>query len=75
MTLAVDRRSCTARFKVQEITTVDGGTGRFAAATGRFVGAVTGSGVASRKSNGSCDQQRPPLVEIDTVTGTGTLTF
>ena len=55
-------------------TRVDGGTGRFAGATGTFVGAFSGTGVAARKANGSCDQQHP-LIEIDQVTGTGTLTF
>jgi hypothetical protein len=73
--LAVNRRTCTATFKVQKTTTIDGGTGRFADATGTFVGGVSGSGVARRKADGSCDQQHDPVVEIDTVTGTGTLTF
>src|SRR5437763_1729967 len=73
--LAVNRRTCTATFKVPKTTTVDGGTGRFAGATGTFVGAVSGSGVARRKADGSCDQQHAALVEVDTVTGMGTLTF
>src|SRR5204863_7938029 len=47
--LAVNRRTCTATFKVPKTTTVDGGTGRFAGATGTFVGAVSGSGVARRR--------------------------
>ena len=75
MALAVNARTCTATFKAPKTTTVDGGTGRFAGATGTFVGDVSGSGVARRKADGSCDQQHPPLIEIDTVTGTGTLTF
>jgi len=73
--LAVNRRTCTATFKVPKTTTVDGGTGRFAGATGTFVGDVSGSGVARRNADGSCDQQHPPLIEIDTVAGTGTLQF
>ena len=75
MSLAVNRRTCTATFKVPKTTTIDGGTGRFAGATGTFVGAVSGSAVARRKADGSCDQQHAALVEIDTVTGTGRLTF
>src|SRR5438876_289428 len=51
--LAVNRRTCTATFKVPKTTTVDGGTGRFAGATGTFVGAVSGSGVARRRADGS----------------------
>ena len=73
--LAVNRRTCTATFKVPKTTTIDGGTGRFAGATGTFVGAVSGSAVARRNADGSCDQQHAALIEIDTVTGTGTLTF
>jgi hypothetical protein len=73
--LAVNPRTCTGTFKVPKTTTVDGGSGRFAGATGTFVGNVSGSGVARRKTDGSCDQQHPPLIEIDTVKGTGTLTF
>jgi len=74
-TLAVNRRTCTATFKVPKTTTIDGGTGRFAGATGTFVGDVTGSAVARRNVDGSCDQQHAPLFEIDAVMGTGTLRF
>ena len=75
MSLAVNQRTCIATFKSQQTTTVAGGTGRFTAATGTFAGTVTGSGAAGRKADGSCDLTHPPLVEVDTVTGTGTLTF
>ena len=36
---------------------------------------TSGSGVARRKADGSCDQQHLPLIEIATVTGAGTLRF
>jgi len=75
MSLAVNRRTCTVTFKIQKTTTVEGGTRRFAGASGRFAGTVSGSAVARRKTDGSCDQQHAALVEIDTVTGSGTLTF
>jgi hypothetical protein len=75
MSFAINRRTCTATFKAGKTTTVAGGTGRFAAASGTFVGGVSGSGVARRKPDGSCDSNHPPLVEITTVTGTGRLTF
>jgi hypothetical protein len=48
---------------------------RFAGASGTFTGSLSGSDVARRKADGSCDLQHPPLIEIDTVTGTGTVTF
>jgi hypothetical protein len=72
---ADNKRTCTATFKIGKVTTVEGGTGRFAGATGSFTGTVSGSAVARRLADGSCDQQHAAVVEIDTVTGTGTLTF
>jgi hypothetical protein len=72
---AVNRRTCKATFKVQQTTMIDGGTGRFAGATGRFAGAVTGTGVARRKPDSSCDQAGLPMVEVDTISMTGTLTL
>ena len=75
MKLALNPRTCTATFKVPKSTRVDGGTGQFAGATGAFLGAVSGTGVARRKADGSCDEQQSPLIEIDQVSGTGTLTF
>jgi hypothetical protein len=75
MSLAVNRGTCTATFKSGKTTTISGGTGRFAGATGSFTGGVSGSGVARRKADGSCDQQHDALIEIATVTGTGTLAF
>jgi hypothetical protein len=73
--LNLNRRTCTARVKAEARTTVDGGSGRFAGASGTFTGSLSGSDVARRKADGSCDLQHPPLIEIDTVTGTGTVTF
>jgi hypothetical protein len=68
-------KTCTLTTTITQTTTVEGGTGRFAKATGGFEGAVNGSGVARRKADGSCDQKSLLLVEVDRVTGTGTLTF
>jgi hypothetical protein len=75
MSLAINPRTCAATFKSRGTTTVDGATGRFAGATGTFAGGVSGSGVARRKPDGSCDPKRGPLIEIATLTGAGTLTF
>lgn len=71
----VDPKTCRATFTVKQATTIDGGTGRFAGATGTFDGLVRGSGVAGRKADGSCDRQSAPIVEIETITGSGTMTF
>jgi hypothetical protein len=75
MTATVNRRTCVLGVKIKQTTTVQGGTGKFANATGRFTGTGGGTGVAHRKADGSCDKTRLPTVEIDTVSGAGTLTF
>jgi hypothetical protein len=75
MSLALNRRTCTAKFKAQQTTTVDGGTGKFAGATGTFDGTVNGSGTLRRKPDGRCDLQHGPAAEIDVVAAKGTLTF
>ena len=72
---ARSRRTCKGASRLQQTTTIDGGTRRFAGATGRFTGTVSATAVAGRKRDGSCDQQHLPLIEIDTVTGSGTLSF
>jgi hypothetical protein len=75
MSITVDRRTCTVTFRIRQTSAAEGGTRRFASAGGTFDATVTGSAVADRKPDGSCDQQHPALVEIDTVTGSGTLSF
>jgi hypothetical protein len=75
MSIAVNRRTCTVTFRIQQTSAAEGGTRRFASAEGTFAATVSGSAVADRKPDGTCDQQHPALVEIDTVTGSGALTF
>jgi hypothetical protein len=75
MSFALNRNACTAKFKAQQTTTIDGGTRKFAGATGTFAGTVTGSGTLHRKPDGSCDLRQGPLAEIDVVAATGTLAF
>jgi hypothetical protein len=75
MSLALDRGTCTARFKARQTTTVDGGTGKFAGATGTFAATVNGSGASRRKPDGRCNLQQGPAAEIDVVAAKGTLTF
>jgi hypothetical protein len=73
--LTLNPRSCAVRYRGEQTTTVEGGTRRFAGATGRFVDTAIGYGVAPRKRNGSCDMTRGPLIEVLTISMTGTLTF
>jgi hypothetical protein len=71
----LDRRSCVATFKVQQTTRFDGGTRRFAHATGRGTGKVVGRGILQRAPDGRCDLNRAPLFELDIVSGSGSLSF
>jgi hypothetical protein len=67
-------RSCIGTAKLTQVTTIAGGTGRFANATGTTTGNVTGIGIARRNPDGSCDPQ-VLLHELDLVAGSGTLSF
>jgi hypothetical protein len=41
----------------------------------RVTSLVTGQGIGARKRDGSCDMSRPLLVEIDTFSSSGTLSY
>jgi hypothetical protein len=75
ISLKVNRRTCVLSYTAQQTNTIEGGTGRFAHASGRFTATVTASAAAKRRPDGSCDMRHEPLVEVDTVSGTGHLTF
>jgi hypothetical protein len=68
-------RTCIGSFKAQQTTTIEGGTGRFGHATGSFAGTVSGRGLVGRNPDGTCAQEQAPLIEVDTVTASGTLSF
>ncbi len=73
--LSVNPHSCIVSFTVQETGAVVGGTGRCAAASGGFVGTVTGRGVAGRNPDGSCSFEQTALHEVDMSASSGTLSF
>jgi hypothetical protein len=75
ITVDVDPVTCLATAQLRQDTRVDGGTRRFAHASGRFAGSVHGRAVLARGPDGSCSQQRVPLLEVDEVTGHGRLSF
>ena len=71
-----DPKACTFTFTVQQTGTIEGGTGRFVHATGSSRNSlVTGHGIGARKSDGSCNMNRALLVEIDTFSSSGTLSY
>ena len=71
----VDPRTCSATFLAHQTGTVEGGTRRFAHASGQFTGTVNGHGLVGRLPDGTCDVNQGPLVELDVVAASGTLSF
>ena len=71
----INPRSCIAHFTAHQTTTVEGGTGLFADATGSFAATVTGLGRARRNADGSCAADQVALFEVDRLTASGTLSF
>lgn len=69
--------SCTVSGTLQETNTVEGGTGLFAGATGSFAATGGIQALVGRNPDGSCnfDLSVPPLHEVDTVSGSGSLSF
>jgi len=74
-TISVDPRTCIITAAIEQTGVVDGGTGRFAAASGSFSGTSTGHGLARRNPDRSCSQDQGPLIEVLNVNESGTLTF
>jgi hypothetical protein len=74
-TFSIDPRTCRARFAADQTGTIDGGTGRFANASGAFTGSVDGTLLFARLPDGSCDLDRAPVIERDDVAASGTLSF
>jgi hypothetical protein len=72
---SVNPKTCAVRVRIRQTGKIAGGTGKFRHAAGRFVGGVDSRGVAFRKPDGTCSQQGALLLEIDIVSGRGTLSF
>ena len=73
--ISVDPDTCRFTATLSQITTTDGGTGRFAHVTGTFVASVKAHGQAQRNPDGSCSEDQSPLIEVDVLTASGTMTL
>jgi hypothetical protein len=73
--LSMNPRTCAYDARARQTTTVEGGTGRFSAATGRFSGTVEAFGLATREADGSCTLKRAPLAELDALLSRGSLSL
>ena len=74
-TLTLDPRTCRVRADLSQTSTITGGTGSFASASGSFFASVHAQGFLPREPDGSCSQALPPLRELDRVAATGTLSL
>jgi hypothetical protein len=71
----IDPHTCVVTADIDQHNLIEGGTGRFAHASGELVGHVHARGVAPRDATGSCDAASAPLIEADAFTGTGQLSL
>jgi hypothetical protein len=72
---SIDPASCKFTVAVDQTSSIVGGTGAFANASGVFDASVHAHGLAARNPDGSCSDQVAPLRELDIVSGTGSLTL
>ena len=69
--MSFDPQTCAFKGRVPQTGKIQGGTGRFRHASGRFVGAARTRLVAARAADGSCSQEQAPLLEVDIVSAHG----
>ena len=74
-TFSINPVTCIFKATVEQTSTIAGGTGVFANASGTFDASVHATGLAARAPDGSCSDQVVPLHELDVVMGTGSLTL
>jgi hypothetical protein len=74
-TTSANQQTCAVTVRIQQTIKVQGGTGRFAHASGSFAGTIHGWGVTPRNADGTCAQQAELLLEVDVISMRGTLSF
>jgi hypothetical protein len=72
---SLNRKTCAVKITIRQTATIDGGTGKFAHASGSFVGGVQSRGVTFREPDGTCRTRGALLLEVDLVSGRGTLSM
>jgi hypothetical protein len=72
---SLNSETCRFTVAVEQSSTINGGTGAYANASGSFTASVHAFGVTARNADGSCSEDVAPLRELDVVTAAGSLTF
>jgi hypothetical protein len=70
-----DPQTCAVKATIKQSARVQGGTGRFRNASGRFRSTVRAWGVAARNPDGTCNMEADLLIEADLITASGRLSF
>lgn len=71
---SLDPHSCILTATIEQTAEVEGGTGKFANASGSFVGGLTARLKAARNPDGSCSQETS-VIEVDQFAAQGTLMY
>jgi hypothetical protein len=75
LSMSLNPQTCVFKGRIKQTGKVQGGTGRFRHASGNFAGVVRARWVAARNADGTCSQEQALLLEVDLVSGRGTLSF
>jgi hypothetical protein len=73
--LTLNPHSCLLTGTVRQTGKIVGGTGQFAAATGRYTATVNARVLLARNSDDSCSFRHVPRHEVDKIAASGTLSF
>ncbi len=73
--ISLNPKTCVASVRIKQTTRVTGGTGRFRHASGRFHSLVRAHTALARNADGSCNERAAALLDGDTLSGRGTLSF
>jgi hypothetical protein len=72
---SMDPSTCIFKGTLKQTGKVQGGTGKFRHTSGSFAGTVRARWVAARNPDGTCSQDKAPLLEVDIVAGHGRLSM
>ena len=72
---SLDPQTCSATATIKQTARVQGGTGKFRRASGRFTARLRAWGVAARNPDGTCSMEADLLMDADSLSGRGTLSF
>src|SRR3954447_25230836 len=74
-TPSVNPQTCANSVRIRQTQRIQGGTGAFRHAAGRFAGTLRGWGVTARNPDGTCSQQMAQLLEVAVFSMRGTLSL